>query len=756
MERKQDRRIGWKAQGWFPGAALILAGLLSASLLVSCGKNAGGQGGAESSAAVQGGPEVQGGAGDAENAGQAENAGGTDSVPDAGSGGRAGSAGTGGTMQEAVPLDLSQVPAIQGGEDSFTIFLYMVGSDLETYGGTASADLREMREAALGDRVRILILAGGASSWAMPELSGGVKLLLLDKGGLHELADLGLANMAEEKTLETFLRWGAENCPAARRALLFWNHGGGTMMGFGHDEHFPHSLLSLADLSEAAGASGMHFSFVGFDACLMGTLETAKTFAPYADYLVASEETEPSSGWSYTGWLTMLGSDPDMDTRTLGHNILGEYIPEKRDSFDTYTLSLIDLSKIDALCSAVETFFANEEGLLKVDYKSLSRARNNTRAFGNGMFEQIDLVNFVQLNRTVSSQGNAVIDAAEKAVVESRSTINGANGIAVYFPYKNPDVYELVYETLRKVGFGDTYFNFFDSFMNTMIKGREASIDAGADTAEGQHGIVKYRDYEWYDPDWQAVPEGSVLDGKSMRLILDPEGFPSMSFNEEQRELMTGMTQRFLFFNQKTMTATGLGWYLWDAPKEEYYRCNPCAWPTINGHPVSYFELYNDPDYEYGIVPCIRNGKDFETILIGYSGDFLRDGGECELIGITSTAPEEINADIGVIRFETAKKGAMPLKEGDTFQFIRYDMSALDAELEEGEDGEKYRYFGEPVVYDGNWDIRLKDIFEASGFGPGEGRVMTQYLIYDIYQNAHKSEVLSWPRMKDGNWYYDY
>ena len=98
----------------------------------------------------------------------------------------------------------------------------------------------------------------------------------------------------------------------------------------------------------------------------------------------------------------------------------------------------------------------------------------------------------------------------------------------------------------------------------------------------------------------------------------------------------------------------------------------------------------------------------------------------------------------------------MPLKKGDSFRFIRYDLSALDAELAEGEEGARYLYFGDPVVYDGNWDIRLKDIFPASGIEPGGGRVMTQFLMHDIYQNAHKSELLSWLRAKDGEWYYDY
>ncbi|MCR5235609.1 MAG: hypothetical protein K6E34_00220 [Lachnospiraceae bacterium] len=36
-----------------------------------------------------------------------------------------------------------------------------------------------------------------------------------------------------------------------------------------------------------------HFDFIGFDACLMATVETAYMLSPYADYMIASEEFEP-------------------------------------------------------------------------------------------------------------------------------------------------------------------------------------------------------------------------------------------------------------------------------------------------------------------------------------------------------------------------------------------------------------------------------------------------------------------------------
>ena len=56
---------------------------------------------------------------------------------------------------------------------------------------------------------------------------------------------------------------------------MLWNHGGGTALGFGYDEMYPDDMLSLSQIGNALSDSGIKFDIVGFDACLMGTIETA-------------------------------------------------------------------------------------------------------------------------------------------------------------------------------------------------------------------------------------------------------------------------------------------------------------------------------------------------------------------------------------------------------------------------------------------------------------------------------------------------
>ena len=63
------------------------------------------------------------------------------------------------------------------------------------------------------------------------------------------------------------------------------------MSGYGYDEKYSRSgSMNLAEIDKALKDGGVTFDFVGFDACLMATAETALMVGDYADYMIASEE----------------------------------------------------------------------------------------------------------------------------------------------------------------------------------------------------------------------------------------------------------------------------------------------------------------------------------------------------------------------------------------------------------------------------------------------------------------------------------
>jgi len=42
------------------------------------------------------------------------------------------------------------------------------------------------------------------------------------------------------------------------------------------------------------------FELLGFDACLMGNIETVSSLNQFANWYIGSEEQEPGHGWNYT------------------------------------------------------------------------------------------------------------------------------------------------------------------------------------------------------------------------------------------------------------------------------------------------------------------------------------------------------------------------------------------------------------------------------------------------------------------------
>lgn len=206
------------------------------------------------------------------------------------------------------------------GKDEVTIMVYMCGTDLESRSGMATSDLQEMLAADLGDKVNLIVFTGGCTKWKNNVVSSSVnQIYQITDGKMKVLKkDAGKASMTDPNTLVDFIKYCDTNFPANRNQLIFWDHGGGSISGYGYDEKNRVSgSMDLAEINQALKKAGVTFDFIGFDACLMATLETALMLSPYADYLIASEETEPGVGWYYTDWLTALGKNTSMSTLIL-------------------------------------------------------------------------------------------------------------------------------------------------------------------------------------------------------------------------------------------------------------------------------------------------------------------------------------------------------------------------------------------------------------------------------------------------------
>ena len=371
-----------------------------------------------------------------------------------------------------------------GGQDSFTVMVYMCGTDLESKSGMASADLSEMAAATLdNDKLQIIVYTGGCTGWKTTQISNTTNQIWRVKHGSIERleSDAGNVSMTKPATLTSFIKWCADKYPANRNMLIFWDHGGGSLSGYGYDQRFTSSgSMSLAGINTALKDAGVKFDIIGFDACLMATAENALMLSNYADYLIASEETEPGLGWYYTGWLNDLSANTSVSSIEIGKKIADDFTDtcaKKLDSPKT-TLSIIDLAEFSATFpDTLKSFASSTLELIDSDkYTEVSEARSGTREFSvSSQIDQVDLVNLA--DRMNTSEGKALSEAILSAVKYNRTSPSMTNsyGVSIYFPLKKVSKVDSAVNAYSAIGMDSEYSKCISTFAGMEVAGQVSS-----------------------------------------------------------------------------------------------------------------------------------------------------------------------------------------------------------------------------------------------------------------------------------------
>lgn len=328
-----------------------------------------------------------------------------------------------------------------------TIMIYMCGSNLESQFGSATADITEILSSGFDPAfTNVLIMTGGSKQWRIGALNNRSSIMEMGKQGPRPVwSSEEQLDMADRNTLSFFLRYCHEHYPADRFSLIIWDHGTGPNGGFCYDELFDYRMMTLDELRRALSDSPFgpqnRLSWIGFDACLMANVETAYTLRNYADFMIASQEAEPASGWNY-GFLKDL--EKDQRAEDTAKRIIDGYFEGEEDSKDVLTLSCIDLDKIWNVAREMDAFFEDLYTYLSNDtFSGLSKERHQMKSFGRSEYNEnadsdlVDLISLTSLNDTRWKSGERLRNSIEEAVIFSRSNTEGAHGLSVYHPCFN-------------------------------------------------------------------------------------------------------------------------------------------------------------------------------------------------------------------------------------------------------------------------------------------------------------------------------
>ena len=341
-------------------------------------------------------------------------------------------------------------------------------------------DLNEMAQAAASSDVHIVVL--------MDRLSSGANIYYVGGGSYTVVDSLGEIDMSDWQVMRDFGVWAIDNYPAQHYAFIAWDHGDGwradpapaTFKAFSNDEHGSAEEISVSNgeyanaLEAIVAARGSKLDLVGFDACLMGMWEVAAATEPYADYFVASSETEPAAGWPYHEFLPDLvsscASNDPWTPAELGSAIVQAYYNESEDNS---TLGLTDLSYLPALTEAVDdlalAMIADSS-----HRSSFVSAASNSQTYSD--YDNIDLYDFAYnvsnlsgVNANVITAANAVMSAIDDAVIIALGqpsgwyySYNDFNGLSIYFPQYSMDS---AYDDAGAVWSAQTHW---DEFLDTL------------------------------------------------------------------------------------------------------------------------------------------------------------------------------------------------------------------------------------------------------------------------------------------------
>ena len=654
------------------------------------------------------------------------------------------------------------------GKDTVTLMIYLCGTDLESKSGMATADLQEMLNAEIGSNVNIIVYTGGCTGWRNNVVSSSVnQIYQVTGGGLRRLVDnAGTASMTNPDTLTSFIQYCDKNFPANRRELILWDHGGGSVSGYGYDEKNARSgSMTLSGVNKALKNAGVTFDFIGFDACLMATVETALTLDDYADYLIASEETEPGVGWYYTNWLTSLSRNTSISTVELGKQIVDDFVDTcaQKCRGQKTTLSVIDLAEASAtIPSALGSFAQETTGLIQNnEFKTVSDARTGSREFAqSSAIDQIDLVHLA--TRLGTDSGKKLANAILGAVKYNRTGagMTNAYGLSAYFPCKKAAKVDTAVNTFEQIGMGDEYTRCIEAFasmqvsgqaaaggtssalpsllggysgssggsvsdellgelLNSLLSGNGSSFGGIAGLTSGNTGFLSGRAI---DP---AAAAGYIAANRldASALVWSRDAVPVIRLSEQQWGLVQDLELNVYYDDGEGFIDLGLDNVFEFDKNGGLLGTYDGTWLAINGQPVAYYyESTVDDGTNYtitGRVPALLTNSTMDSQRV----DLLLVFDNAHPYGYIAGA----RMDYRNGETDTVAKSLIELQEGDRLDFVcdyySYSGQYLDSYL-----------MGEPM--------RVTGRMEISNVAITGGGLSAVYRFTDIYQQQYWTDVI--------------
>lgn len=458
----------------------------------------------------------------------------------------------------------------------------------------------------------------------------------------------------------------------------------------------------------------------------------------YADYLIASEETEPGVGWYYTDWLTDFGKDTSKPTIQVGRNIVDSFVDTcaQKCPGQLTTLSVIDLAELEHTLPDALTEFSNATTKLirEQEYQTVSNARSGTREFAqSSKIDQIDLVHLAQNLGT--REGKALTDVLLSAVKYNRTSSNMTNayGLSVYFPYRKTNTVDRAVSTFEQIGMDRSFTRCIRQFSDVVASGQAVSGSSNSplpsllgmlggnsgvttqDISALLGGLLGGRSLDMEDAE-QYLTEHRFAE-ENLSWSTGSDGIPVLRLSEEQWGLVQTLELNLFYDDGEGYIDLGLDTVYEFDDDGALLGDSGSSWLAIEGQPVAYYHTVTvDDGTNYtitGRVPVLHNGSRAELILV-----FDNDHPHTFVAGVQAVYLEG--------ETDTIAKNMTGLQNGDTLEFL------CDYYSYSGEYQDSY-LLGEPLTV--TQELTISDV-------PLEGATRATYRFTDLYHQHYWTPVV--------------
>lgn len=612
-------------------------------------------------------------------------------------------------------------------EDTWAFYWYLCGSDLESRGGFGTADLEEMLSVKLPENITVVVETGGTLKWQSDIDARSNSRYVYDSKGWRLLEKIAASNMGDNNTLETFLRFCNRNYPADHKAVILWDHGGGSTSGVVFDEKFNYDSLSLPEIREAFEAVNVPsqeappYEMIGLDACLMSTVDMVAALNGFGRFMVASQESEPANGWDYEALFQALADDSGMNGAKLGMKICDSFYAacEEIGAANTATLAVTDLSCADALKTAYDNVGAEAlmNACITTDYiTKFGRAARAAESFEpnnplegyTNMVDLTDLVRKCQEGALLPEYGEALLDVLNESVLYrvNGQYRNRSGGLSCYYSYDSSYRDFAAFEAL---GMDSPFYWFY-----------EYSI-TGDLSQEGQEILQSWVTVAPKAADWVPrivipgeveIPEASDLN--NYPVSISDTGYAVLELGAANAAKLVDVYCSLAYYYEAEDLIVFLGMdndLIRDWEKGHFTDNFRGVWGSIDDVPV-YMDIIDvDDDYHLCAVPILLNGEEY-SLRVSYSYE--------------TQGFEILGARKGLDKNGMSDKQLRRLIPGDVIEPVLYMLQSES-------------YIFEEVVFD-----QIK-VTEETGFAEadlGDGTFYYMFEMVDVQNNSYFSEVV--------------